>query len=299
MGRHDIEISQAGIKQLIKKYDVSNWKIKDYAYLLNKHPIELWCAGQIIQNPKITWPEIVKKSARVRQITSKWLVKAENRRVQNNNLLIQFEKEAFERMTPYWQRMGFPFKHIVPSLATALGSSGDRPSALAELMGIILNNGIQRDNYSVETLRLGQATPYETLFQIVPSSGKRIMHPVVAQALQKVLRHAVEAGTAVRARNTIFDLDGSNVPVGGKTGSGDNRWETFDQWGNLISSKVVNRTATFVFFIGDRFFGVVNAFVPGQKAAKSHFTSSLPVAIFKLSAPFINAYERKIYRPAL
>ena len=291
LGRHDIEISQTRIEDLIKKYDVSNWKIKDYAYLLNKHPIELWCAGQINQNHKISWHEIVKKSERVRQITSKWLVKAESRTAQNNNLLIQFEKEAFQRMTPYWQKMGFPFKHIVPSLATALGSSGDRPSALAELMGIILNNGIQRDNYSVETLRLGQATPYETVFQIAPSSGKRIMHPVVTKALQKILQHVVEAGTAVRARNTISGSDGSNIRVGGKTGSGDNRWETFDQWGNLISSKVINRTATFVFFIGDRFFGVVNAFVPGEKAANSHFTSSLPLAIFKLSAPFINAYE--------
>ncbi len=291
--RYDIEIYQTGIKRLIKKYDVPNWKIKDYAYLLNKHPIELWCAGQIIQNPKITWHEIVKKSERVRKITSKWLVQEENRTVQNNNLLIQFEKEAFQRMTPYWQRMGFPFRRIVPSLATALGSSGDRPSALAELMGIILNNGTQRDNYSVEMLHMGQATPYETVFQITPSSGKRIMHPVVTKALQKILQLAVEAGTAVRARNTISGFDGSNIPVGGKTGSGDNRWETFDQWGNLISSKVVSRTATFVFFIGDRFFGVVNAFVPGEKAANSHFTSSLPLAIFKLSAPFINTYEGK------
>ena len=34
--------------------------------------------------------------------------------------------------------MGYPFASLTPSLATAIGSSGDRPAALAELMGIIL-----------------------------------------------------------------------------------------------------------------------------------------------------------------
>ena len=32
--------------------------------------------------------------------------------------------------------------HLVPSYGTAIGSSGDRPDALADLMGIILNDGV-------------------------------------------------------------------------------------------------------------------------------------------------------------
>jgi hypothetical protein len=49
----------------------------------------------------------------------------------------------------------------------------------------------------------------------------------------------------------------------------------------------VNRTATFVFTIGDRYFGTITAYVPGEKAEAYEFTSSLPVQIFKTLAPKI------------
>ena len=46
-----------------------------------------------------------------------------------------------------------------------------------------------------------------------------------------------------------------------------------------------NRTATFAFFLGDRFFGTLTAHVHGEEADKYGFTSSLPVAILKVMAP--------------
>jgi hypothetical protein len=36
-----------------------------------------------------------------------------------------------------------------------------------------------------------------------------------------------------------------------------------------------------VFFLGDRYFGVITAFVPGPEAGEFGFTSSLPVEILK------------------
>jgi hypothetical protein len=63
----------------------------------------------------------------------------------------------------------------------------------------------------------------------------------------------------------------------------------FGPGGRLIESRVINRTATFVFLIGDRFFGTVTAFVPGEAAADYGFTSSLPVQIFKELAPAFSA----------
>jgi hypothetical protein len=39
--------------------------------------------------------------------------------------------------------------------------------------------------------------------------------------------------------------------------------------GRLISQRVVDRTAIFVFFLGDRFFGTITAYVPGSVAASS------------------------------
>jgi hypothetical protein len=42
-----------------------------------------------------------------------------------------------------------------------------------------------------------------------------------------------------------------------------------------------------VFYIDDRYFGVLTVFVPGKEAGDYSFTSSLPVAILKLLAPDI------------
>jgi hypothetical protein len=37
----------------------------------------------------------------------------------------------------------------------------------------------------------------------------------------------------------------------------------------------------FTFFIGERFFGVITAYVEGKNAGNYHFTSSLPVQILR------------------
>jgi hypothetical protein len=47
----------------------------------------------------------------------------------------------------------------------------------------------------------------------------------------------------------------------------------------------VDRTATFVFFLGDRFFGTVTAYVPGPDAAKFSFTSAVAVQLLKVLEP--------------
>ena len=62
-------------------------------------------------------------------------------------------------MTPYWRQMGFPFERLVPSLTTALGTSSDRPAALAELMGIIVNDGWRRPSVLIDELRFANDTP--------------------------------------------------------------------------------------------------------------------------------------------
>jgi hypothetical protein len=49
----------------------------------------------------------------------------------------------------------------------------------------------------------------------------------------------------------------------------------------------VNRTATFVFMIGDRFYGTVTAFVPGKTSANYNFTSALTVQVFKDLEPLL------------
>lgn len=55
--------------------------------------------------------------------------------------------------------------------------------------------------------------------------------------------------------------------------------------GQLISSKAINRTAVFVFFIGDRFYGVVTAYVAGQDSDNYVFTSALAIQVLKAAVP--------------
>ena len=53
----------------------------------------------------------------------------------------------------------------------------------------------------------------------------------------------------------------------------------------MIESRALDRTATFVFFLGDRFFGTVTAYVPAPEANRYHFSSALAVQLLKALAP--------------
>jgi len=119
--------------------------------------------------------------------------------------------------------------------------------------------------------------------QIVP--GQRVIAPDIAALVRQHLIGVVENGTGRRAHGGIVLPGGRIIPVGGKTGTGDNRLESFSANGHVIGDKVVSRTATFVFMIGDRFYGTIVAFVPGSKAASYKFTSALAVQLFKDLTP--------------
>jgi hypothetical protein len=80
---------------------------------------------------------------------------------------------------------------------------------------------------------------------------------------------------------------GQTLCVGGKTGTGDNRLHVCGSRGALMGSIGVSRTSAFVFFIGDRFFGTVVADVPGAHVGGYHFTSALPLQVFRPLVPKI------------
>jgi membrane peptidoglycan carboxypeptidase len=172
---------------------------------------------------------------------------------------------------------------MVPSLASAIGSSGDRPLALAELVGIILNDGVKNPLVRLDELHFAAGTPYETkLGRVDNQPGERVLKSEVAQALKGAMRDVVESGTARRVFKAFSRSDGKAYVIGGKTGTGDHRHEVYGPGGHLIASRVVNRTATFAFYLGDRFFGVISAHVPGAEAAKFDFTSALAAELLKV-----------------
>jgi membrane peptidoglycan carboxypeptidase len=283
LGAHHSAVSPDEAAKLFKSYDPGRLNISDYGYLLDRHPLDVWAAGQMAGRPSKTWGELLNSSADVRPVTAKWLFQTKNRRAQNVRLRTRIEEDAFARMTPYWKRLAFPFDHLVPSYATAIGSSADRPVALAELIGIIVSNGVRMPITRVEQLRFAADTPYETVFQPQQQKGERVMEPEVAHALHDVVVGVVQDGTASRLLHAFHTPDGKDIVTGGKTGSGDNEYKT------RRFNRAVSRTGTFVFYLGDRYFGVCTAYVGGDKAAGYSFTSALPVTALKLLAPTLLA----------
>jgi membrane peptidoglycan carboxypeptidase len=164
---------------------------------------------------------------------------------------------------------------------------------LAELVGIILHDGVRYPVIRVDELQFASATPYEILLRPKESSGERILSAEIAAVVRRALINVVEDGSARRIRGAFLRTDGTPIVVGGKTGTGDNRHETYGRKGQRLKSRVSNRAAVFVFFLGDRFFGTITAYMPGQEAAGYGFTSSLPVQVLKIMAPTLKPMIEK------
>jgi hypothetical protein len=215
-----------------------------------------------------------------------WLFKTHRKHAQDKRIAGLIEVEAFLKIHAQWKKMGYPFDSLVPSYATTLGASADRPAALAELMGIIVNGGVRKPVQRIESLHFAQGTPYDTLVKHAKAGApERVLAPQVARAVADAIREVVSDGTAKRAKAAFVKADGSIIAVGGKTGTGDQRFDVYGAGGRLIESRFVNRSATFVFNIGERFFGSMTAYVHGPQAANYDFTSALPVQLLVTLAP--------------
>jgi membrane peptidoglycan carboxypeptidase len=278
------EISDDELWDLYQKYDVKRFSLEDRGYLAGIHPLQLWLVSYLQGHPNASLEEVVAASQDVRQEVYGWLYKSHTTHKQDVRIRILLEQDAFDRILQDWQRQGYPFGHLVPALGTAIGSSGDRPDALADLMGIILNDGVRTPSVDLERLHFAAGTPYDTEM-VAEAKPERVLAPEVAEAVRQALTGVVAEGTARRLSGVYHSPNGALLPVGGKTGTGDNRFDRFGAGGQLISQRVVDRTATFVFFLGDRFFGTITAYVPGSLAASYHFTSALAVQLLKALQP--------------
>jgi hypothetical protein len=268
-----------------KQYANNKWNDQDVAYLLGRNPLEIWLVNDLQEHRSARWAEVLERSRGARRKASEWIQPKRLKDAQNTRIRIELERRAFVEIHKSWKRLGYPFDSLVPSLATAIGSSADRPQALAELVGVIQCDGRRVPFLRVEELHFGIGTPYETHFEPAQGPGDQVMPRDVAFALKKLMNSVVEGGTARRVQGCLEDEEGHAIAIGGKTGSGDNRVEKFASNGAVISSRAVSRTASFVFTIGDHFFGMISAYVPGEDAGKYYFTSSLALQAFKTLAP--------------
>jgi membrane peptidoglycan carboxypeptidase len=280
------KVSPELLTKWYQEFAPGKFNLNDQGYLARVHPLELWLVKYLQDTPETTVKEMLEASKDERQIVYEWLFKTPHSRAQDIRIRALIENESFNEIHKQWRKMGYPFNSMVPSLASALGSSGDRPIALAELVGIILNDGMRYPLVRLDELHLAPETPYEVaLRRTDKTGGERVLKVEVAQALKRAMYNVVSSGTARRVHQSYKRSDGEPYWIGGKTGTGDHRHETYGPGGQVLSSRVVNRTATFAFYLGDRFFGVISAHVPGAEAAKFDFTSALAAELLKVLSP--------------
>jgi membrane peptidoglycan carboxypeptidase len=268
-------------------YGPDRLALSDRGYLAGVHPLELWLVGYLAAHPDATFEEASAASGAERIEVYRWLFRSKHKAAQDRRIRTELERDAFAEIHEQWKRTGYPFESLVPSYATAIGTSADRPSALAELAGILVNDGVRQPTRRLERIAFAEGTPYETRFLPVLRAPHRVLQSEVAAAVRGALLEVVEGGTARRAAGSIRGPEGKPLAIGGKTGTGDHRYKTFGPGGRLLESRVVSRTATFVFTIEKRFYGVVTAHVTGPSAARFGFTSSLPVQMFRVLAPAV------------
>ena len=273
------------LEKLYAEFAPGAFSLSDRGYLAKIHPLELWLISYLEQHPQASLSQAIAESRPERQEVYRWLFRPKLRHGQDVRIGILLEKDAFREIWKAWKRLGYPFDALTPSYATAIGVSGDTPAALAELAGIIANDGVRYPVETIRGLRFARNTPMETSFTFQPPAGERVLSATIAHLVHDEMLGVVRNGTGRRALRAFVLPGGRVVPVAGKTGTGDNRFKVFAKGNALIDERPVNRTAAFVFIIGDRLFGTVMAFVPGENASSYKFTSALAVQVLKDLAP--------------
>jgi membrane peptidoglycan carboxypeptidase len=289
--RYHLPESKLTDKQLAamyEKYRPGAYNFQDMGYLASVHPLEFWLLDYLQQPGEKSLQDAIVKSQDVRKEVYSWLMRTKAKNARDSRVRTVLEIDAFSDIHRRWKNMGYPFDHLVPSLATALGSSGDRPAALAELVGIIVNDGRRLPTQRFTKVEFARDTPYETILERPVPASSYVMHPDVAQVLKETLGKVVNEGTAKRLSGSFKQGDGNLLPVGGKTGTGDNRIVS------STSSRALNRTATFVFYLGDHHFGTLTAFVSGRSANNFSFTSALPLQVLKGMVPILEEYINEV-----
>jgi membrane peptidoglycan carboxypeptidase len=282
-------LSDKAMDELYERTAPDATPLADRGYVARVHPLELWVVSYLRRHPGAGIGQVVRASSAERQAVYNWLFLTRHRNAQDHRIATLLEIEAFLDLHRGWERLGYPFASLTPSLATAIGSSGDRPAALAELMGIIVNNGVRQPTVLVDSLDFAVGTPYETRLGRAELPTNQVLAPDIATVVRGVLTQVVDGGTARGLRPALARPGGGAHVMGGKTGTGDHRYFVYAKNGALVESRVVSRAATFVFMLDERYFGTVTAYVPGAEAGRFHFTSGLPVRIVGLLMPTLDA----------
>lgn len=263
------------MQQLYEKYGPDKFDLNDRAYLARVHPLALWVVHALRVHPDASETELREQSSKVRVASYEWLFKSRVRDAQDRRILEMIEREAYDPIAQAWRALGYPFASITPSYGSAVGASGDRPAALSELMGILVSDGRRQPAQDLLRLSFAAGTPYETRLAAGTAEGRRVLPREVVAVARELLRGVVVKGTARRLAAGLPLGKDATLPVAGKTGTGDQR----------MYGRRVNRSANFMFTIGDRFYGTVTAYAHEPYAARYTFSSAMAVQLLKYLGP--------------
>ncbi|KXU97858.1 glycosyl transferase family 51 [Caballeronia megalochromosomata] len=284
-GTPSASITDQDLAKLYAKYGIDKFNLNDRGYIASVHPLELWTANYLRSHPLATLNDVEEGSRDARVAVYSWLFKTRYHATQDRRIRRMVELQAYAEIAKAWRALGYTFASVTPSYAAAIGASGDRPEALAQLIGIVQNEGRGLAMQRISALEFAKDTPYETHFVHVSEPAKPLIAPEIAAVVQRLLRDVVAGGTAQRLADGMALSDGRSLDVSGKTGTGDQRFNVYARGRRLIESRKVNRTATFVFAIGERYFGTLTAYVREPYAARYDFTSALAVQMLKSLGP--------------
>ncbi|RQS74981.1 glycosyl transferase family 51 [Burkholderia sp. Bp8963] len=280
---------------LYAKYAIDRFNLNDRGYIASVHPLALWTLNYLRAHPDAKLDEVERASHDARVYTYSWLYKTRYHGTQDRRIRRMVELRAYGAITKSWRALGYPFAEVTPSFAAAIGASGDQPDALAKLIGLIANGGDKAPTETITRLDFAKGTPYETRFVRAAAQPQPTLSPEVVNVTHRLLRDVVLTGTGKRLADGMTLPDGKTLEVYGKTGTGDQRYNVYARGARLIESRKVNRSGTFVFVLGDRFFGVLTATAHEPYAARYDFTSAMAVQLLKSMAP---ALAPLIERPA-
>lgn len=233
-------------------------------------PLELAAIAALVEDPEASLTDVMLATAESRGAARDWIAAQASTLDTRRGVHYAIEEEVFAELQQEWARAGYPFERLTPSLATALGSSGDRPASLARLVAAVREGGLVPVLSHVKLVRLFEGTPYETWLRPAEAQPVRAFGPEVAGAVERLLVRVAERGTG-HASQGPWQTEAGSWEVGGKTGTSDHVLLVRDRSGRIIERRTVARSGAWVFFAGPCVVGTVVMFEQGEDAATHHF----------------------------
>lgn len=241
---------------------------------------------------------IISPKGKVNPVTGETTIKPGLKKAQDKAIRVELEYAAFrEKIHPLLVDMGYPFPADNPSAAWVLGGTGNTQKAQIKFQSNVQHDGLDVQDRAIVSLEYAEGV--KTFNRVATSPirpPKRVTPVEVAQVMQKLLRGVAERGTLKSIEKAFEDpaIPGAKGAkpaeqelrylVSGKTGTSRNEKYKMGPGGSKTVAESKSLTSTVMFMVtdtktGQKYQGVMLAYVLGSNSAKHHFSSALSLAV--------------------